>query len=421
MKLLLSASIATLSMLCSQAVADSVSEWKRLTNDANMWSQQKKYDQAIASSAQAFAIADKEFQSTPYRVLTSLFQLGALQQVNGQLSEAEATLSRAFNYQVKLNPNDQRGLVRTLMPLARVFMEKGDTETAITILNNVIQRQENLGGSNSGSLMEPLNELARVYLSSGATKKADDTLSRAMLINKNLGIRIPPEIVGTINELVGKYRSEGQLQEAAALEIKRKEISDDWPSSAWFAKKPEIDFSVCRPKYPTTALKYDLQGLVKTTVEVDIDGTPLAINVVKSSGWQVLDDALTSVIAQCNARPAARDGSPIRDSITIAYQWKIDENYKELMPSFAVEKGSCSPNELFSISADTTLQSTVRIAFKLKGDGSLSSAEIVDGSSTGDQEIDQSALAYLKSCKLVRMNSGNSFGHIRLRWNGKSK
>ena len=103
----------------------------------------------------------------------------------------------------------------------------------------------------------------------------------------------------------------------------------------------------------------------------------------------------------CNARPAARDGSPIRDSITIAYQWKIDENYKELNAIVCSGEGSCSPNELFSISADTTLQSTVRIAFKLKGDGSPQALEIVDGSSTGDQELINSALAYFEELQAL--------------------
>lgn len=67
------------------------------------------------------------------------------------------------------------------------------------------------------------------------------------------------------------------------------------------------------PKYPRNALRLGLTGTVTLQVLVGIDGSPLDVSVVKSSGHRELDEAARAqVLKRWSFRPATRDGIAIQ-------------------------------------------------------------------------------------------------------------
>ncbi len=403
-------------LFSNDSLANSLDDWKRLTNDATSLSKQKKFSEAFAVSNQALAIAERDFRNTPNRILTSLNQVGAVLQANEQYSDAEIFFSRAIELQINTDPNNQRAMVRVLNSLAKLLLLKGEADDAERIFENIVQRIEIGNGRNSGGLMEPLTYLAKLYLYKGKVVEANKALMRALDINKKLGIQLGRDLSLAIDELNARYRQENKSMDSEELEKIRLGISPSLPANHWAEVKPEIDFSKCRLNYPSTAVKYDLQGVDVIKVLIDIDGSAIKTEAVKSSGWQTLDDALAMKIQTCNARPAMQEGNPVSAWTTVEYHWRIDENNKLIEPSFEVIRDSCMRSDQFTLSPDKTVNATIRFAFKLNKDNQLKTAEIVDLSSTGDLEIDQAALSYLNTCKFRRLNSGNSFGHIWLRW-----
>ncbi len=93
-------------------------------------------------------------------------------------------------------------------------------------------------------------------------------------------------------------------------------------------KRPFIDFQyqACRPEYPRAALRFEQQGTVNAEVQVRADGTISAIEVNKSSGFPLLDEAVRSAILrdQCKAIPGTIDGNPTAMPLKLQYVWKLD-------------------------------------------------------------------------------------------------
>ncbi|MDG2524460.1 energy transducer TonB [Stenotrophomonas sp. HITSZ_GD] len=66
------------------------------------------------------------------------------------------------------------------------------------------------------------------------------------------------------------------------------------------------------PAYPRTALKDRLEGTVLLQVHVDTEGRPVAVDIARSSGHRVLDQAAQQqVMRQWRFRPAMQDGQAV--------------------------------------------------------------------------------------------------------------
>ena len=67
------------------------------------------------------------------------------------------------------------------------------------------------------------------------------------------------------------------------------------------------------PSYPREALMAGAEGTVVLKVLVDVDGTPLEVEIQRSSGNRRLDDAAKrQVLRKWKFRPAIRDGRAIQ-------------------------------------------------------------------------------------------------------------
>lgn len=67
------------------------------------------------------------------------------------------------------------------------------------------------------------------------------------------------------------------------------------------------------PAYPPEALARELEGTVMLKVLVDVDGSPLSVEIERSSGHRRLDDAARrQVLRKWKFKPAIKDGQAIQ-------------------------------------------------------------------------------------------------------------
>jgi protein TonB len=79
------------------------------------------------------------------------------------------------------------------------------------------------------------------------------------------------------------------------------------------------------PPYPRDALRAGLQGTVMLQVLVDVDGRPLQVDVERSSGHRVLDDAARRyVLRHWTFRPAMKDGRPVQAVGIVPIAYNLD-------------------------------------------------------------------------------------------------
>ena len=79
------------------------------------------------------------------------------------------------------------------------------------------------------------------------------------------------------------------------------------------------------PSYPRQALRDRLMGTVVLEVLVDVDGQPLQVEVVSSSGHRLLDlAARRQVLARWRFKPAQQAGVPVRAMGRVPVEFRLD-------------------------------------------------------------------------------------------------
>ncbi len=93
-------------------------------------------------------------------------------------------------------------------------------------------------------------------------------------------------------------------------------------------KPPYLDFSTadCKPAYPRAALRNEQTGAVVYSMLVEADGSISNIEILKSSGFPLLDNAVPDRIRTgiCKATPGTIDGQPHQAKTKVQYIWKVD-------------------------------------------------------------------------------------------------
>ena len=77
------------------------------------------------------------------------------------------------------------------------------------------------------------------------------------------------------------------------------------------------------PYYPSSAKKRGVQGKVLLSVVVKSDGTPLTVDISRSSGSSTLDMAALDAVKQWRFVPAKRSGQSVQASVIVPIEFKI--------------------------------------------------------------------------------------------------
>ena len=89
-----------------------------------------------------------------------------------------------------------------------------------------------------------------------------------------------------------------------------------------------IDFQKdgCKPEYPRTSQRNEETGETHLSVTTGADGSITAVNVVKSSGFRNLDNAVRNLLlsGSCRNKPGTVDGKPQATTTNVIYTWRLD-------------------------------------------------------------------------------------------------
>ncbi len=96
----------------------------------------------------------------------------------------------------------------------------------------------------------------------------------------------------------------------------------DKPVSA--SSRPAARKPCARLAYPADSQRNGEQGTVHMSFLIDVDGTVLEKNVVKSSGFPDLDQATLDGIGACQFSPAVTNGKPERSLLPFSYTWTLN-------------------------------------------------------------------------------------------------
>lgn len=78
------------------------------------------------------------------------------------------------------------------------------------------------------------------------------------------------------------------------------------------------------PAYPAQAARLREGGRVLIVVRVGTDGSPVAVDVVQSSGYEILDRAAHDAVVKWRFRPAMADGRPVESKIPLEFNFDLN-------------------------------------------------------------------------------------------------
>lgn len=131
----------------------------------------------------------------------------------------------------------------------------------------------------------------------------------------------------------------GDAQQAAAqaerdqadANAARKTARAERKSSERAAAKPRIadrgpePVARIQPQYPPTAYRNREEGSVLVRAEVDADGVPGEVALVRRSGSRDLDNAALAAVRQWHFRPAIENGKAIASAVEVPVDFKLGE------------------------------------------------------------------------------------------------
>lgn len=114
----------------------------------------------------------------------------------------------------------------------------------------------------------------------------------------------------------------------ASLAIGQANAQTPEPATPEAVKKTPatVRFTTCaKPVWPKEALRKEQTGTVTLSFLIDADGNVSDSKLVKSSGYELLDNAALEGIRKCRFNPALVDGKPVAVWQQMQYVWTLEK------------------------------------------------------------------------------------------------
>ena len=85
--------------------------------------------------------------------------------------------------------------------------------------------------------------------------------------------------------------------------------------------KPDAVFHNRPPEYPAEAALNGQQGVVVVVIHVSPAGTAVGVDLVRSSGYVLLDSAAREAVMRWRFLPAVKDGQPVASDMTMGFEF----------------------------------------------------------------------------------------------------
>jgi periplasmic protein TonB len=166
---------------------------------------------------------------------------------------------------------------------------------------------------------------------------------------------------------------------------------DDAPKSGGGRSTPAriANINECKPAYPKESTRAGETGTTHLRLRVSAEGKLLDATVSRSSGFERLDNATLSALANCRYTPGTVEGVPAETATTIAYNWRLDSP-----PAAAANP--CAP-EYPAASVQAGEQGKTTLRFKVSKVGQAEDIEVEE--SSGSAQLDGASIAALRRCR----------------------
>ncbi|MBD5641406.1 MAG: energy transducer TonB [Desulfovibrio sp.] len=78
-----------------------------------------------------------------------------------------------------------------------------------------------------------------------------------------------------------------------------------------------------QPQYPELARRRGQEGTVNVRCQVDAAGRVQSVELAKSSGFRLLDEAALKTVAKWKFRPGTRDGAPVAGTVIVPVRFQL--------------------------------------------------------------------------------------------------
>jgi len=160
--------------------------------------------------------------------------------------------------------------------------------------------------------------------------------------------------------------------------------------------KIDIATACAIPTYPEAALRYGMQGDTVLKLMIDESGKIKAFQLVRSSGWKMLDLTVMNAIIGCQILP---EGQREPSEMYTAYRWKFDQGYTS--PA-VLDAKTCKSSDKLRIADDRDHKEKdpgIVVGIYTSETGKVLDAKVQWGSD--DAQLDQESLRIAKSCEFM--------------------
>jgi TonB family protein len=153
--------------------------------------------------------------------------------------------------------------------------------------------------------------------------------------------------------------------------------------------------SCTAPEWPREARRYEVDGMTVVHFQIGEDGNITDAEVVKSSSWQLLDDAALRSLVKCKFKPGLDEAE--RTTYPIQFVWTLT-GPAMIRPTLVPE--SCAASEHFSgfegFSRMPTSADGVLVRFLVSAAGQATGIKAESGPGPVD-----AAAAFIQTCKFA--------------------
>jgi len=172
---------------------------------------------------------------------------------------------------------------------------------------------------------------------------------------------------------------------------------EDSRASTAINTTPRLAIGSCeKPQYPAAARESGESGTVQLKLVVNPTGKVVDSKVVRSSGFERLDEAARRALEVCNFEPAVRERTPRTASVELEYVWSLTGPSGVRLPP-AVLPDSCDKPQYPQLSRRRNETGKVALRFFIDETGMVVMREVER--SSGYQLLDNAAAAGLSLCK----------------------
>ncbi|MEM8998094.1 MAG: serine/threonine-protein kinase, partial [Acidobacteriota bacterium] len=198
------------------------------------WSLTQQARFAEASSALGRALEICPAETEPTCRVTALTQLGSLQQDQGELEAAKATLRETIAVLEGVDSPSLLSQAKVYHSQGMIDLELGRFDEAQEAFERSLELETRYWGPESPELANVISNIAITHLYRGKHWEAIELWRRAVDLLEPVAGRVHPRIADMLTNMGGAYESEGEHSKAEAhyaeaLEIKRETLGADNP------------------------------------------------------------------------------------------------------------------------------------------------------------------------------------------------